>query len=330
MKPTIIARRRLLAALALGSLLAPLPAVHAAPANQPIRLVVPFPPGGGTDAVARLLGNHLGDTLGVPVVIENRAGASGVIGIEAAARLPADGNNIVIGQADNLAVAPLLIKSVTYDAQADFQAVAHVADIPLLLVTATEQPYQTLADVVQAGRADPLLLTFGSAGVGTTPHLAGELFAQAADIKMHHISYKGSAPALTDVVAGRVTLMVSSISLAVPMIQSGKLRALAVTGAERSAALPDVPTVAEAANLPGFDVGTWYGIFAPKGTPQPAIERLNTGLNDVLRQPEVRAFLETQEGGVVRGGEPQALAERLAADIPRWRQVIADAGITLD
>ena len=334
MKPMDIGRRSFATAIALGPVLcaalAPQRAAAQLRSDRQTRLIVPFPPGGGTDAVARLIGTKLGEVIGMPVVIDNRPGASGTIGIAAASKLPADGFNLMIGQADNLAVAPLLIKSVPYDPLKDLQAVAYVADIPIVLVTAADQPYKTLSDVVKAGKADPKLLTFGSAGAGTTPHLSGELFAQAAGIQMSHVSYKGSAPALTDVLAGRVTLMCTSISLVVPHIRAGKLRALAVTSGKRSAALPDVPTVAEAAGLAGFNVGTWYGIFAPAGVPRETVAQLNGHINKVLALPDVAAFIEGQEGGAIRRSEPDVMRRQLQADIQRWDRVIKDAKVTLE
>src|SRR5690606_18074764 len=188
---------------------------------------------------------------------------------------------------------------------------------------------QTLQDVIEAGKKDPEALTFGSAGVGTTPHLSGELFAQSAGIQMQHSSYQGSSPALTDVLAGRVTLITTSISLAVPYIESGKLRPLAVTSAQRSVALPDVPTVAEAAGIEGFSIGTWYGVFAPAGTPDEAIQALNAQVNEALTDEKVRAFLETQEGGHIRRTTPEELENLLREDIPRWQKIIDEANIQL-
>ncbi len=326
MKPQWSRRQFARLGLALSALA--VSSAFAQPASS-LRLIVPFPPGGGTDSVARLLGSALESVTGGTVVVENRAGASGVIGITAATKLPANGQNLVLGQADNLAVAPLLIKGVSYDPLKDLKAVAHVADVPILIATASSEPYQTLADVIAAGKKDPDLLTFASAGVGTTPHLSGELLAQAAGIPMRHISYQGSAPALTDVLAGRVTLMTTSISLAVPYIKAGKLRPLAVTSATRSAALPDVPTVAQAAGIEGFDIGTWYGIFAPAGTPDDVVERLNGQINQALADDKVRQFLETQEGARIRRTTPQALHELLRDDIPRWQQIIQNAEVVL-
>jgi len=321
--------RRTFAKLGLAfSAMMAMPSVFAQ-SSAPIRMIVPFSPGGGTDMAARILGNALESVVGAAVVIENRAGASGTIGINAASKLTANGKNLVLGQADNMAVAPLLLKGVAYDPVKDLKAVAHVADLPILIATAASQPYQSLADVIEAGKKDPELLTFGSAGVGTTPHLSGELFAQSAGIQMQHISYQGSSPALTDVLAGRVTLITTSISLAVPYIESGKLRPLAVTSAQRSVALPDVPTVAEAAGIEGFSIGTWYGVFAPAGTPDEAIQALNAQVNEALTDEKVRAFLETQEGGHIRRTTPEELENLLREDIPRWQKIIDEANIQL-
>lgn len=304
-----------------------IPTGFAQTANS-VRMIVPFSPGGGTDMAARVLANAMESTVGSTIVVENRGGASGTIGINAATKQPGNGKNLVLGQADNLAVAPLLL-NVNYNPVTDLKPVAHVADLPILLATATSQPYQTLADVIAAGKQDPNLLTFGSAGVGTTPHLSGELFAQSAGIQMQHISYQGSSPALTDVLAGRVTLIATSISLAVPYIESGKLRPLAVTSSIRSVALPDVPTVAEAAGIEGFNIGTWYGVFAPASTPDADVQQLNAQINQALDDAKVKAFLETQEGGHIRKAGPEELGQLLSDDIPRWQKIIDEANIEL-
>ena len=334
MKTTSQARRGAIKAIALGAAAGcagvSLSALAQTPPDKQTRIIVPFPPGGGTDSTARLIGAKLSDIIGMPVVLYNRTGASGTIGIGTAAKLPPDGRNLVLGQADNLAVAPLLIKSVPYDPLTSLTPIAHVADLPILIVTLAEQPYKTMADVIKAAKADPKAITFASAGVGTTPHLSGELLAQAMGAKMSHIAYKGSAPALTDVLGGRVTMLFTSISLVVPHLKSGKMRALAVTSSKRSSALPDVPTIAEALNLPGFETGSWYGIFGPAGIPAETVTRLNADINKVLTLPEVKAFLETQEGAIIKRTTPEALAQQLRADIKKWDGVIKQAKITLE
>ena len=326
-------RRAVGKALAIGGAAyagAPLSSLAQGVSDKQTRLIVPFPPGGGTDSTARLIATKLGEIIGMPVVVDNRTGASGTIGIGVAAKLPADGLNLVLGQADNLAVAPLLIKSVPYDALNNLTPIAHVADVPILIVTLAEQPYKTMADVVKAAKADPKAITFASAGVGTTPHLSGELLSQAVGVTMSHVAYKGSAPALTDVLGGRVTMLFTSISLVVPHLKSGKLRALAITSSKRSSALPEVPTIAEALNLPGFDTGSWYGIFGPAGIPRDIVTRLNADINKVLSTPEIKAFLEMQEGAAIKRTTPEALAAQLRGDIQKWDRVIKQAKITLE
>jgi tripartite-type tricarboxylate transporter receptor subunit TctC len=328
-----LTRRAVGKALAFGAAAcagAPLSTFAQGVSERQTRLIVPFPPGGGTDSTARLLATKLGEIIGMPVVVDNRTGASGTIGIGATAKLPNDGLNLVLGQADNLAVAPLLIKGVPYDPLTSLTPIAHVADVPILIVTLAEQPYKTMADVVKAAKADPKAITFASAGVGTTPHLSGELLSQALGVTMSHVAYKGSAPALTDVLGGRVTMLFTSISLVVPHLKAGKLRALAITSAKRSSALPDVPTIAEALNLPGFDTGSWYGIFGPAGIPREIVTRLNADINKVLATPEMKAFLETQEGAAIKRTTPEALAQQLRADIQKWDRVIKQAKITLE
>lgn len=296
---------------------------------QTVKMVVPFPPGGGTDGVARILGNSYTTLTKTTVVMDNRPGASGTIGIGATSKAAADGTNLVLGQADNMAVAPYLLRSVPYNPLVDLQPVAFVAEVPIILVTAVDTPYKTLSDVVKAGKSG-VDITFGSAGVGTTPHLAGELFAKAAGVPMRHISYKGSGPAMTDALAGRISFMLSSISGAVPHLQAGKLRALAVTSATRSKALPDVPTVAEAANLTNFNIGTWYGVFGPKGMSADTVTKLNSDFNAVLSTKDVAAFIEGQEGGTIVKAGPEYLAKKLASDTEVWKRVIKEANVSLD
>jgi tripartite-type tricarboxylate transporter receptor subunit TctC len=298
--------------------------------KKPMRMVIPFPPGGGTDIAARLIGAKLAQTTGAPVVFENISGAGGTVGMAAAAKMPADGTAIVFGQVSNLVVAPLLMKGLSYDPLKSFTAIAHVADLPVLIACASSQPFKTLADVIQAAKADPKAITFGSAGNGTVPHLAGELLAQSAGIAMTHVAYRGSAAAMTDVLAGRVTLLITSLSLAVPYIESGRLRALGVSSGHRIASAPDIPTIAESANLPGFEETSWYGFFAPAGVPQETVQRLNADINMALDSPEVQAFVEKQEGAVIRRTTPDVLASLLRTDIEKWGQVIRQAKVTLD
>ncbi|VCU70406.1 Tripartite tricarboxylate transporter family receptor [Pigmentiphaga humi] len=296
--------------------------------SKPIRLLIPFPPGGGTDILSRLIANRLGEAEKWTVVSENRAGAGGTIGIAAAVRAAPTGYEMVMGQKDNLVVAPYLYKSVTYDPTRDLVAVAHVGYTPILIVTQANSRFKSLADVVAAAKAAPGTITYGSPGSGTTIHLAGEIFKDAAGIDIRHIPYKGSNAAMMDVLAGNVDLMVSSVPSAMAQIQSGKLRPLAVTSARRSTSLPDVPTVAEL-GYKGFDVSTWYGLFMPAGTPKEIVATMNQAVNKLLAMPETRDAIHAQ------GAEAQAMssdefAALLKADYQKWKGIVQAAGVTVE
>jgi tripartite-type tricarboxylate transporter receptor subunit TctC len=319
-------RATLRTALLAGVALAVAPAAAQTYPEQPIRLIIPFTPGGGTDNLSRLVGNKLAEKNRWSIVMENKAGASGTIGIGEAVKAKPDGYTIVMGQADNLAVAPLLNKAVTYDPQKDLRPVAHVADVPIILITSAAKPYKTLAELVAAAKANPGSITFASAGAGTVSHLMGELFAATAGIDIRHVPYKGSAPALADVLGGHVDLMTSSVSSAVAQIKAGKARGLAVSTARRSSVLPDVPTVAES-GYPGFDVATWYGLYAPAGVPDAVVTTLNAEVARVL--PELREAINGQ-GGELRPLSAAAFGDLLKNDIEKWRGVIKAGNITLE
>ena len=310
-------RPMLVAAAIVAALLATSAQAQAYPA-KPIRMITPFPPGGGTDYLARTVANKLTEFSKWTVVADNRAGAGGTIGIAEAAKASALGYDVVMGQLDNLAVAPLLYKNLPYDVQRDLQPVALVADSPIILLTASSSPYQSLADVVAAAKAVPDSITFATAGSGTVSHLVAELFGLTAGIKMRHIPYKGSTPALIDVMGGQVGLLSSSIPSALAQVKSGKLRPLAVSSARRSPSLPDVPTIAES-GYKDFNVGVWYGVFAPAGTPKPIVTALNAEINKVLMQPDVQQSIRSQ-GGDVNPTTPEELGLRLKADILKWRR----------
>ena len=296
--------------------------------QQPITVVVPFTPGGGTDFLARTVSNKLGEANKWTVVVENKAGAGGAIGISDAIRAEPNGYRIVMGQLDNLVAAPILYDRITYDAARDLTPIAFVGSSPVILVTSADSPYKTLADVVKAAKASPGTITYGSAGTGTTPHLIAEFFAGVAKIDLQHVPYKGSAPALADVMGGQIALLSSSIPSALGQIKAGKLRPLAVTSAKRSSSLPDVPTVAES-GYPGFDYATWYGLFAPTGTPASAVSVLNTKTNEVLAMPDVQATMLAQ-GVEIAPATPQALGQRLNDDLKKWRKVITDTGVKVE
>jgi tripartite-type tricarboxylate transporter receptor subunit TctC len=295
---------------------------------KPIRMIVPFPPGGGTDILSRLVANKLTEVSKWTVVPDNRAGAGGTIGIAEAVRAAPSGYEMVMGQKDNMVVAPWLYKNLSYDPTKDLVAVAHVAYTPVVIVTRSDSKFKTLADVVAAARAAPDSITYGSPGNGTTIHLAGEIFKSAANIKMRHVPYKGSNAAMMDVLAGNVDLMVSSLPSAMSQIQGGKLRPLAVTSARRSSSLPDVPTVAEL-GYKGFDVSTWYGLFMPAGTPKDVVVTVNAEVNKLLATPEMKAAI------IAQGAEPQAMTPQelqtlLKTDYQKWKSIDQASGATIE
>ena len=235
---------------------------------------------------------------------------------------------MVMGQKDNMVVAPWLYKNLSYDPTRDFVAVAHVAYTPVVIVTNMNSRFKTLADVVAAARVKPDTITYGSPGNGTTIHLAGEIFNTAANIKLRHIPYKGSNPAMMDVLAGNVDLMVSSLPSAIGQIKSGKLRVLAVTSARRSTALPDVPTVAEL-GFKDFDVSTWYGLFMPAGTPKDVVVKVNAEVNKLLDTPDMRAAIHTQ-GAEVQNMTPEQFSTLLKTDYAKWKGIVQASGATIE
>jgi len=297
------------------------------PAN-PIKLIIPFPPGGGTDILSRIVSNKLAETNKWTIIADNRGGAGGTIGVAEAVKAAPNGYTIVMGQKDNMAVAPWLYKSLAYDPIKDFTPVAHVAYTPVVIVTAANSRFKTLADVVNAARSAPGTITYGSPGNGTTIHLAGEVLEGAANIKLVHVPYKGSSPAMVDAISGTVDLALSSVPSALSQIKAGKLRALAVTSARRSTSLPDVPTVAES-GYKGFDVSTWYGLFAPAGTPKDIVVRLNNEVNKLLDTPEMKNAIHAQ------GAEPQAMTPEkfstlLKTDYQSMKDIVKQAGVTIE
>jgi tripartite-type tricarboxylate transporter receptor subunit TctC len=304
---------------------APAPAAYPA---KPIRLIVPFPPGGGTDILSRLVANKLTEVSKWTVIPDNRAGAGGTIGIAEAVRAAPSGYEMIMGQKDNLVVAPWLYKNLSYDPTRDLVAVAHVAYTPVVIVTSTASRFKTLADVVAAAKAAPDTITYGSPGNGTTIHLAGEIFNTAAGIKLRHVPYKGSNPAMMDVLAGNVDLMVSSLPSAISQIKSGKLRTLAVTSARRSTSLPDVPTVAEL-GYKDFDVSTWYGLFMPAGTSKDVVARVNAEVNKLLATPDMKTAINTQ-CAEVQAMTPDQFSSLLKTDYAKWKGIVQASGATIE
>jgi len=312
------------AALACGALAAQAETYPA----KPVRLIVPFPPGGGTDILSRLVATRLGEVSKWNVVADTRPGAGGTIGIAEAARAAPNGYTMVMGQKENMAVAPGLYKDMSYEPVRDFRAVAHVAYTPVVIVTAENSRFKSLADVVAAARGAPDSVTYGSPGNGTTIHLAAESFNSAANIKLRHIPYKGSNAAMIDVLVGNIDLAVSSVPSALSQIKAGKVRALAVTSAARSTSLPDVPTVAES-GYKGFDVNTWYGIFMPARTPREVADRVNAEVNSLLQTPEMKSAIHAQ------GAEPKAMSQEefaalLQKDHAESKGIVARSGMKIE
>ena len=291
-------------------------------------MIVPFPPGGGTDILSRLVASKLTEISKWTVIADNRAGAGGTIGITEAVRAAPTGYEMVMGQKDNMVVAPWLYKNLSYDPTKDLVAVAHVAFTPVVIVTNVNSRFKSLADVVTAARAAPDSITYGSPGNGTTIHLAGEIFKNAAHISIRHIPYKGSNPALLDVLAGNIDLMVSSLPSAMGQIKAGKLRPLAVTSARRSTAMPDVPTVAEL-GYKDVDVSTWYGLFMPAGTPKDIVAIVNAEVNKLLAIPEMKAAIHAQ-GAELQVMTPEQFSVLLKTDYQKWRSIVQASGATIE
>ncbi|WP_198970112.1 Bug family tripartite tricarboxylate transporter substrate binding protein [Xylophilus sp. ASV27] len=296
--------------------------------NKPIKLIVPFPPGGGTDLLARTVAQKLSDTLKWTVIIDNRPGAGGNIGVDAVAKSAPDGYTLVMGQTSNLAVNPTLYPKLPYDPLKDLVPVVLVASSPIAIVVPPQSRYKSFADIVAAAKAKPDALTLGFSGNGTVAHLSGEQVKKAAGIQMQNVPYKGAAQAMTDVMSGQVDIYMSSVPTLLGHVNNGKLRAIAVTSATRSSELPQTPTLAES-GYPGFDASTWFGILAPAGTPAAIVKTLNTEINKVLKQPDVAAKLKS-EGGDVLGGSTEQFGALLKTDIVRWGQIVRDSGARID
>jgi tripartite-type tricarboxylate transporter receptor subunit TctC len=296
--------------------------------SKPIRLIVPFAAGGGNDNIARLVGKRLSDSLGQPLVIDNRPGAGGVLGADLAAKSAPDGYTLFLGGVGSHALNPNLIEKLPYDPIRDFAPVALLAQAPLVLVIHSSVPAHDIAEFVAYARKNPGKLNFASNGNGTSSQLAAVMFDSVAGVDMVHVPYKGLSPALTDLLSGQVQLMFSSVVAILPHIKAGKLRALGVTGAKRLAALPEVPTIAEA-GFPGYEASSWYGILAPAGTPREIVMKLNAELRKALERPEVRKSL-LAEGAEPVGGSPEQFAEYIRAEKERLGKVIRDAKIRLE
>ncbi|MEP6655681.1 MAG: tripartite tricarboxylate transporter substrate binding protein [Betaproteobacteria bacterium] len=296
--------------------------------TKPIRLIVPFPPGGPADVLARMVGEKLGASMGKQVVVDNRPGAGGNLGMELAAKALPDGYTLVLAPAGNLTVNPSLYRNVPYDVAKDFAAVSVLAAVPNILVVHPSVPVNTIAELAQYAKAHPGALNFSSPGPGSGAHLAGELFKSMAGVDMVHVPYNGIAPAVTAVLGGQVQLMFAGAPAVLQHVKARKLKALGVASPGRLAAVPEMPTIAES-GLPGFDVTSWYGIVAPAGTPTEVIARLQRELEKALRAPDVREKLGGL-GAEPIGNSPAEFDAMIRSETAKWRKIVKDAEITAE
>ena len=295
---------------------------------KPIHLIVPFPPGGGNDTVARAIAQQISPELGQPVVIDNRPGAGGSVGAELAAKAPPDGYTLFLAGVGSHVVNPNLHKKLGYDPLKDFAPITLIASAPSVLVVNPKVPAQNIAEFTAYARAHPGVLNYASNGNGSAAQLAAAMYESMAGVKMVHVPYKGIAPAMTDLMGGEVQLMFGTVVALVPHIQAGKLRALAVTGKKRSALLPEIPTLRES-GLPEYEAGSWYGIEAPAGTPRTIIDQLNAVMVKALKQPEVARRLAL-DGAEVIGSTPEEFGAHIKAELERVGKVVRAAGIRIE
>src|SRR5258708_2795352 len=314
-------------ALAALAVAAPAMAEDGYPA-KPIKLIGPSPPAGGTDVLSRALAQAITNSTKWVFVVDNRPGAGGNIGLDAAAKSPPDGYNIAMGQTANLAVNPALYSSMPFDPLKDFEPIALVSSQPLILVVNVSSPYTSLKELVAAARAKPGQLNMGSPGSGTIGHVSGELFQRRAGVKFAHIPYKGAGPAITDLMGGSLDLYFGNSQSVDALVKGGRLRAIAVTSPQRVKNLPDVPTIAES-GYPAVEAATWSGLVAPKGTPKAIVERLNAETNKALKNPEMLAKLDS-DGSEPLGGSPQRLAAFMETEHANWGAGTKQAAIKLD
>jgi tripartite-type tricarboxylate transporter receptor subunit TctC len=296
--------------------------------TRPIKLVAPFPPGGGTDIFARLVATKLSQSLGWTVIVENKPGAAGSIGVESVTKATPDGYTLVLGQTSNLAINPSLYPSLGYDPVKDLTPVVLVASTPLVLVASPKAPFKSLAELVAAAKAKPDSISIASPGNGTVGHLTSELFMRAAGIKLLHVPYKGAAPALNDVLGGQVDIYFATAQSVAEHVKAGKVRALGVTSAKRIAGLPSVPTIAES-GYKDFEAISWYGVLAPAGTPAPIVARLAAEITKVLGTEDVRASVAS-EGGEILGGSSARFAAFLASERAKWGTAVKESGAKVD
>ncbi|SAI71429.1 putattive exported protein [Bordetella ansorpii] len=328
MQPT---RRILMAGVLAAALCAPALSAQAAdwPTQKPISYVVPFTVGGSTDVVGRVIAQKLGERLHQNVVVENKPGAAGGIGAAYVAKATPDGYTLFGGTISTHAINASLYKNLKYDPVKDFEPVSLVATLPNVLLVDPNLGVNSVADLIALLKRDPAKRTFASSGAGTSTHLTGELFAGMIGVPLTHVPYKGTPPAMVDVSSGAVTFMFDQMTAALPLLQTGKLKLLAVTTKNRIKLSPGTPTLAEA-GVPGFDVASWQAVYAPKGTPKPIVDRLSREIAAILKEPDVQEKLGKTMGMELVGGTPDKLRDLMAAEIPRWAEVVKQSGASVD
>ena len=322
---------RLVAALLMLAATALPAAVHAQSAAypaKPVRLIVPSPPGDGSDLMARAIGDRLTQALGQPVVVDNRPGAGGRVGTEAAAKATPDGYTLIMGNAGSHGINAALYRDLPYDIERDFMPITQVMRAPNVLVVNGALPANSVAEFIALLKASPGKYSYGSGGNGSSAHFTAEMFKTMAGVDIAHVPYKGATPALTDVIAGQVVMFMGNLPPAMGHIKTGRVRALAVTTAQRSALVPDIPTMAES-GLPGFETVAWFGLFAPAGTPREVVSRIRDEVAKIVQQPEIRERIATL-GGEPVGNTPDAFAAIVRSDIAKWKEVAKRANITAD
>lgn len=320
--------KRIALALAAGLAVCMGPAAAQAPwPSQPIKWIVPYPPGGSTDMLARLVSHKLGERLGQPVIVENKAGAGGNVGTDFAVKQPADGYTIVMGNIGPISINPALYPDLPYRPQRDLAPVTMLMSVPNLLVVNPALPVRSVQELIAYARKAPEPMGYATPGAGTSLHLAGELFASSAGLRLTHVPYRGSAPGLNDTVAGHVPMMFDNMPSALQLVKAGKLRALAITSAARSPQLPDVPTMAEA-GLAGYEIAGWFGVLAPAATPKPVVERLNQELLAVLALPDVREQIGAM-GGIIAAEGPAGFGRYISSETEKWGALVRTAQIKL-
>ncbi len=305
-----------------------MPAVAQDYPSRPVRVIVPYPPGGPTDVIVRVVANRLTESLGQQVIVENRAGASGMIGAELVAKAPPDGYTLLVNPSIHV-ILPSLVPKMAYDAIKDFTHITLLVSVPLFLVVNNSLPVRNVQDLIAYAKANPGKLNFASASSGSSSQLAGEQFKLFAGVQMQHIPYKGSTPALTDVMGGQVQMMFDSTPSAMPFVKSGKLRALAVTTAKRTGAAPDIPSMAES-GLPGFDHSNWYGVWGPPGLPRDVVNKLSSALAATMQKKDVRDRLVDLGADPVDGVSPAQFEAYAQSELARFAKIVKQAGVKME